>query len=82
MHAGEHADIRFEMGTIEVELTVTVEKEAKPGAKVRFWVVEVGGEARVASSSLQRIKLTLEPRRAGQLDRKPFVSGPEIDGER
>jgi hypothetical protein len=82
MHASEHAEVRFEMGTIEVELTVTVEKEAKPGAKVRFWVVEVGGEARASSSSLQRIKLTLEPRQTGQLGRRPFISGAEVDGER
>ncbi|MCA1696088.1 MAG: hypothetical protein LC749_15935 [Actinobacteria bacterium] len=82
MRAGEGADLRFELGPVELELTVAVEKEAKPGAKVRFWVVELGAEVRAASSSTQRIKLTLDPRRVGQGDRKPLISGGEQPGER
>lgn len=82
MHAGEGSDLRFEVGPVELELCVAVEKEANPGAKVRFWVVEAAGDAKLASSSTQRIKVTLEPRRSGLPDRRPLISGAEVDGER
>lgn len=81
MRSGDGAELRFELGPVELELTVAVTKEVKPGAKVRFLVVEVGTDAAMASSSTQRIKLTLDPRRAGQTGR-PFISGDEEPGER
>jgi hypothetical protein len=58
MRAGEHADPRFELGPVELELTIAVEKKAKPAAKVRFWVVELGTDGKMARSATQRIKLT------------------------
>jgi len=81
MRKGDGAELRFELGPVELELTVAVSKEVKPGAKVRFLVVEVGADTAMASSSTQRIKLTLDPRRAGESGR-PFVSGDEKPGER
>jgi hypothetical protein len=81
MRAGDREELRFELGPVELELTLAVSKEVKPGAKVRFLVVEVGADASVASSGTQRIKLTLDPRRAGHPGR-PFVSGDEEQGER
>jgi Trypsin-co-occurring domain 2 len=45
MREGEGEDLRFELGPVELELTVGVSKEAGPNAKVRFWVVELGGGA-------------------------------------
>jgi hypothetical protein len=80
MSAGENADLRFELGPVELELSVAVEKSMAPGAKVRFWVVEAGADAKVASSTTQRIKLTLDPRRAGQQDR-PYISGEALPNE-
>jgi len=44
---------------------VAVSKEAGPNAKVRFWVVELGADAKVASQATQRITLTLDPRCRG-----------------
>ena len=82
MHAGEGADLRFELGPVELELTVAVDKEIKPGAKVRFWVVELGADASAASSTTQRVKLVLDPKRVGQPDGKPLISGAEVSGER
>jgi hypothetical protein len=82
MHAGDGADLRFELGPVELELTVAVDKEAKPGAKVRFWVMELGADMKAASSTTQRIKLKLDPRRVGQPDRQPLISGSEQPGER
>jgi hypothetical protein len=80
--AGEGEEFRFEVGPIELELTVAVAREAGPNAKVRFWVVELGADARLNSTNTQRIKLTLDLRRAGEPDRRPEISGLSRDGER
>lgn len=80
--AGKNADLQFELGPVTLELAVAVDKEAKPGAKVRFWVIELGADLRAAESTTQRINLTLDPRRAGQPDRRPLISGAEEEGER
>ncbi|MEU8175586.1 trypco2 family protein [Microbispora hainanensis] len=81
MQAGEGEELRFELGPVEVELTVAVDKEAGSDAKVRFWVVELGAEGKVGSQATQRIALTLDPRLRGQPGR-PVISGPERTGER
>jgi Trypsin-co-occurring domain 2 len=62
--AGEGEQLRFELGPVELEATVAVEKGGG-GAKVRFWVIEVGGDAKVGEVSTQRVKLSLQPRLAG-----------------
>lgn len=82
MRAGADEELRFELGPVELELTVAVDKEAKPGAKVKFWVVELGAETAIGSTSTQRIKLTLDPRHTARPDRRPTISGPEASGER
>lgn len=82
MSTGAGTGLRFELGPVELELTVAVDREVKPGAKLRFWVVELGTEAKVADKATQRIKLTLEPRRAGQPAAKVIISGEELDDER
>ena len=64
MDAGEGQLLRFELGPVELEATVAVEKGGGGGAKVRFWVIELGGDAKVTQSSTQRIKLALQPRLA------------------
>jgi hypothetical protein len=81
IEAGRDERLRFELGPVEVEVTVGLDRKGGAGAKVRFWVVELGADAEVARSSLQRIKLTLKPRLAGS-DAPPLVSGPERPGER
>ncbi|MCA1671096.1 MAG: hypothetical protein LC799_02435 [Actinobacteria bacterium] len=81
MREGEGEDLRFELGPVELELTIAVSKEAGPNAKVRFWVVELGADAKVASQATQRITLTLDPRRRGIAGR-PEISGSEQAGER
>jgi hypothetical protein len=81
MSAGEGQPLRFELGPVELEATVAVEKGGGGGAKVRFWVVELGGDAKATQSSTQRIKLALQPRLAGSQE-APWVSGDEAPGER
>ena len=80
--AGEDSDLQFEVGPVELELSVAVDKEAKPGGKIRFWVVELGADMKITSQTTQRVKLTLDPRLRSQPDRKLAISGPEELGER
>lgn len=61
MADGDGERLRFELGPVEVSLSVTVGKEAGPTAKVRFWVVEAGADAKVSGESVQEIKLVLTP---------------------
>ncbi|SEE70764.1 hypothetical protein SAMN05216489_07915 [Streptomyces sp. 3213] len=82
MRAGENAGLRFELGPVELELALTVSKEGGAGGKVRFWVAELGTEGKASRTSTQRIKLVLDPRQAGVPDRRPLISGEEVDGER
>ncbi|OZM81943.1 trypco2 family protein [Pseudonocardia sp. MH-G8] len=82
VRAGEGEDLQFELGPVELELTVGVEKAATPGAKVRFWVLELGADTKLASTSTQRITLTLDPRHAAQPGRRPTISGPDAPHER
>jgi hypothetical protein len=46
MSAGAGEPLRFELGPVELEATVAVEKGGSGSAKVRFWVVELGGTPR------------------------------------
>lgn len=66
--------LRFELGPIELEVSVALERSGQAGAKVRFWVVESGVEAAVDATSTQRITLTLQPTLTGLSD-PAFVSG-------
>lgn len=59
--AGKDKNLQFEVGPIEVELAVQSQKEAHAGGGVRFYLVSVGADGKVADASIQRIKLTLKP---------------------
>lgn len=54
-------DVRFEVEGVEVELKVVLQKTDKVGAKVKFWVVEAGGEGAVSEGVTQTVKLKLKP---------------------
>jgi hypothetical protein len=79
--------LRFELGPVELSLTVTVGREATPGAKIRFWVIDAGAEAKVSRESAQEIKLVLTPRDMGAPlapDGKPvppLIEGRPVPGE-
>jgi Trypsin-co-occurring domain 2 len=79
MAAGEGEPLRFELGPVELEATVAVEKGGGGGAKVRFWVIELGGDAKASQSSTQRIKLALQPRLTASGE-KALVAGDEALG--
>ena len=79
--------LRFELGPVEMSLSVTVGREAAPGAKVRFWVIEAGADAQVSRESVQEIKLVLTPvdtQAPPGPDGKPasvLIEGGAVDGE-
>lgn len=79
--------LRFELGPVELTLTVTIGREATPGAKIRFWVIEAGADAKLSRESVQEIKLVLSPRDMkaplgpdGKLT-PPLIEGKPVPGE-
>ena len=70
--------LRFELGPVGLEVAVAVDKEVKPGAKVRFWVVEAGVDVSVGRTATQKITLTLQPTVHGG---SAYVAGEAVDGE-
>ncbi|MEV7865539.1 trypco2 family protein [Streptomyces sp. NPDC088124] len=85
MADGRDDAVRFELGPVEIEATVAVERDASANGKVRFWVVEAGANGSYAHAQTQRITLTLQPKLAspdGTADRPVLIAGDEADGER
>jgi hypothetical protein len=78
---GANEKLRLELGQIEIETTVVASQEGDISGKVRFWVVEAGGNAKESESATQRIKLTLQPKLAGSSD-TPWVHGTRGTRER
>ena len=72
--AGADKALRFELGPVELEVSVAVERGGSGEAKVRFWVVELGADAKTDTTSTQRVKLTLTPRLTAT-GVAPYVSG-------
>ena len=71
----------FELGPVQLELTVVVGREVGGKGGVRFWVVELGGEGKVSRESTQKVTLTLQPRVAAT-GQTAYVAGDEAAGER
>src|SRR5262245_58359215 len=71
--AADEQGLQFELGPVGLEATVAVSKEAKPGAKVKFWVIEVGADSSIGRTATQKVTLTLHPKMPG--GRSAYVSG-------
>jgi NTP-dependent ternary system trypsin peptidase co-occuring protein len=65
MNAAKDPTLAFELTKLDVELQVTAEASADGSGKVSFWVVEVGVGAKGAQTTVQTIKLSLQPIVAG-----------------
>ncbi|MFA3872807.1 trypco2 family protein [Streptomyces sp. MMCC 100] len=76
--------VRFELGPVEIEATVAIDRTGGAGGKVNFWVVEAGTDASVTSSRTHRVTLTLQPTLVAPdgTRRHVLVSDDEADGER
>ncbi|MFI2205544.1 trypco2 family protein [Streptomyces sp. NPDC020192] len=78
MAAGEGEDLRFALGPVQLELTVSVQRDAAASGKVKFWVVELGADGKLGRQDTQTVRLTLEPRRAtaaGVTQPEVWISG-------
>ncbi|WP_405192522.1 trypco2 family protein [Streptomyces anthocyanicus] len=81
IEAGADQELELELGDIELELSVALEKSGGGTAKVKFWVVELGGNGKKGRTDTQLLKLTLQPR-LKSTGRRPHVSGAAVPGER
>jgi hypothetical protein len=72
-------ELQFEVGPVELELSIVVSREGGPSAKVKFFVVEVEAGAKLGEQATQRIKLTLTPQLGS--GGKTYVHGTALKGE-
>ncbi|HME85069.1 MAG TPA: trypco2 family protein [Roseiarcus sp.] len=72
---GENADLRFSLEDIEVELTFQVSTDANAKGGVKFWVVTADVGGKVASESVQKVKLKMKLADANTPDASK-ISGP------
>jgi hypothetical protein len=60
-------DLAFKLTKLDVELQVTAEQSMDGSGKIKFWVIEAGAGGKIGASSVQTIKMSLQP----ILDGKP-----------
>ena len=82
MRDGVESELRFEPSSIELELTIGVEKGVAPDAKLKLFVFDVGTTTNLKSVTTQRLKLILEPRLSSSPDSRPLIAGKSLPGER
>lgn len=61
MSQGEDQDLRFQATGLDVEFQVGVTKSVGAKGGVKFWVLELGGEASRDTQATQTVKLSLKP---------------------
>jgi hypothetical protein len=81
MWGGENKDLRFKAEKVELELAVGVEKSREPGARVKFWVFDVGANARRTTSVRQTMRLTLQPVLGDAPDQPAVIGGNAVENE-
>ncbi|MFI7643169.1 trypco2 family protein [Nonomuraea sp. NPDC049400] len=74
-------ELRFELGPIELELSIAATQEDGLGGKIRFWILSADGNTKETSVATQKVKLTLEPKVANSTT-TPWISGSSGDRER
>lgn len=86
--AASGSNLQFGVGPVELTIQVEITKEAKAGAKAKFWVIEAGADATLTKATTQQIKLTLTPLDATDPDAPPAppgsvrIAGTSVPGER
>lgn len=78
--AAEGEDLQFELGPVEVTLSVKVVKSADPSVRFRLAVVDLGVGASLSKEDVQTVKLTLTPVLKG--GGSVFVDGEADENER
>jgi len=61
---GEHPELVFAVGPVEMEFEVEIRADAKAKAGFRLWAVGADAEAGVSRGRTHRVSFTLAPRRA------------------
>ncbi|WP_225844936.1 trypco2 family protein [Streptomyces sp. HPF1205] len=82
MADGENEELRFVLGPIELELSVSVQREVAGSGKVKFWVAELGTDTRRDDIATQTLRLTLEARRGALDPTVVTIAGDSVPEER
>lgn len=64
--------LRFEVGEMELEFQITIERVKEGSGGIRFWVVDLGGKASKASTTTHTVTIPLKPVTS---DRTPVLTG-------
>ncbi|MFI6276608.1 trypco2 family protein [Streptomyces sp. NPDC050988] len=76
--------VRFELGPVEIEATVAVDRSRGGSGKVRFWVVEANADMSTSTTQTHRITVTLQPVLVAPdgSHHSMLITGKELDHER
>ena len=84
MKRGKADELKFDVGNIELELTMVATREGGGGGKISFGVLGIGAEAnlsgKLSDAATHRIKLALKPKLADGED--VLVSSQKTGGDR
>ncbi len=65
---GKDERLRFGLESVELELQVTATREGGGEAGLKLWIIDAKASGKVASESLQKVKLVLKPQLDGSRD--------------
>jgi hypothetical protein len=74
IRAAQGEELRFEVGEIELEFEVEVERTTEGTGGVKFWVVELGGKVGGSSSVTHRVSMHIKPVSS---DGAPVITGTD-----
>ena len=72
--AAQDEEIRFELGEIDLEFQIEIERNAEGSGGIRFWIVEFGAKASQSSTVTHRVSLKLKPI---SNDGRPILTGAQ-----
>lgn len=61
MADGDGEQVRFDVGEVELEFTVEVQRNVEAGGGVKVWVVNADGKGAVSSGATHRVRVMLHP---------------------
>jgi hypothetical protein len=59
--AGQGRRVGFRVSDVTLTIQAVAQRDKQAGGKLRWWVLEAGGEARTSTETTQSIVLTLTP---------------------
>ena len=61
MESGANDALRFQLGPVELELTLAITREGGVDGGIRFGVISFGAKAGISDQDTHRVKLSLQP---------------------